>query len=126
MNADVKLLRQMMMFACIGAVNTLVHGGAVILAIEIFALNQISSNVIGFFIANVISYMLNSKYTFSRTLNLRSYLFFVFSSLNILALTLLFSSLSHFMDWHYLVGLALVLFVSPLISFLVNKRFVFK
>lgn len=126
MISNVKLLRQMMMFACIGAVNTLVHAGAVIIAIEVFVLNQVSSNVIGFFLANLISYVLNSKYTFLRDLGLKAYLLFVFSSLNILALTLLFSSLSQFMGWHYLVGLALVLFVSPLLSFFVNKRFVFK
>lgn len=126
MNADAKLLRQIIIFSCIGAVNTLVHAGVVIIAIEIFYFNQISSNVIGFFLANLVSYVLNSKYTFLRKLNIKAYLLFVFSSLNILALTLLFSSLSQFMDWHYLIGLALVLLVSPLISFLVNKRFVFK
>jgi putative flippase GtrA len=51
-------------YSLIGIVNTSIHSFSVFVFIEKINLDIIISNVLAFFISNIISYILNSSYTF--------------------------------------------------------------
>lgn len=117
--------REFLFFGLIGILNTLLHSSAVIVSVEFFSINPIIGNIIAFFIANVFSFSMNSKYTFKVSYTWNRYIKFLIASQVSLILTIIFSSLAEYMEWHYLIGLLLVIFIAPLLTFLVQKTFVF-
>lgn len=117
--------REFLFFGLIGILNTFIHSSAVIISVEFFSINPIIGNIIAFFIANVFSFSMNSKYTFKVSYTWTRYMKFLIASQVSLILTILFASLAEYMRWHYLVGLLLVIFIAPLLTFLVQKTFVF-
>ena len=58
------ILNQFIRFASVGAVGTLMHYGALILLVQIMALNAILASTAGFVIGALTNYQLNYHYTF--------------------------------------------------------------
>ncbi|MFA0608575.1 GtrA family protein [Vibrio sp. 10N.222.49.B4] len=117
--------KSLIKFGTIGVVNTLVHTTLVILAVEIVRLNPVLSNIIAFFITNILSYFMNAYWVFSSKVSVSKYLKFLFASATALIGTVLFSSLAEAMNWHYLIGIVLISTVLPLITYFVYKVWVF-
>jgi putative flippase GtrA len=118
--------KQFLIFCAFGAVNTLVHGSAVIIQVDSLGFNQVPANIVAFFIANILSYAMNSRFTFDQRLSLGRYLKFLGSSLATLVITLVISTAGEMLSLHYLVTTATLIVVAPVITFTLLKKFAFR
>lgn len=112
-------------FGLVGVANTAVHAGIVIALMEAFAPLAFVANGVAFVFANLMSYALNSRFTFKTPVSFLSYRRFLLVSLVSLALTLLITSLVEYLGWHYGVGLIMVILVVPVLNYLVMKIWAF-
>ncbi len=127
-NKIIKLVKknlQIIYFAAIGFLNTLVHGSVLVTAVELFLLDVTVSHFLAFCTANIFSYIMNSKLTFKSLLSFKRYRRFFLASLLSLGMTLLVSRLADMYGLHYLIGFILVIGVVPILSFLVMKFWTF-
>lgn len=103
----------------------MIHGAVLIFAVEQLSIDVVISNLLAFCIANLSSYLMNSRLTFKKAMSFLRYLRFFLASMLSLGLTLFISWVAEFYGAHYLVGfLAIVIFV-PALSFLVMKFWAF-
>jgi len=116
----------LMMFAMIGVLITFVHCIFVMGFVELLNFNPVIANIIAFCISNIFYYLMNCICTFAVVPSRLGYLKFLLGSVSSFILTVTFSALAEYMDWHYLVGLLLIIVISPLITFLVYKSWVFR
>ncbi|MGD9887933.1 MAG: GtrA family protein [Halothiobacillaceae bacterium] len=116
---------QFLPFAIIGFVNTFIHGSILVLSVERLDLDITASHLLAFFIANMFSYIANSKITFKSPITLLRYKRFFLASLLSLSLTLLLSWVANFYGLHYLAGFALIVVLVPVLNFIVIKTWVF-
>ncbi len=112
-------------FALVGFANTAVHALVVVGLMEAVAPPAAISNGAAFIIANLMSYALNSRFTFRMPMNLSGYRRFLLVSLVSLVLTLLITSVVEYAGLHYSIGLLMVIFVVPVMNFLVMKIWAF-
>lgn len=112
-------------FGLVGVANTVVHAGIVITLMEVCAPPAFVANGVAFFFANLMSYTMNSLFTFRLPMSFLGYRRFLLVSLVSLALTLLITSVIELLGWHYSVGLILVIFVVPLLNYLAMKVWAF-
>lgn len=120
-----KRYAQLITFAMIGVVNTLIHGSVLLMTVEWLALTVPIAHLVAFNIANLSSYLMNSSLTFKIPLSLRRYMRFYMTSLLSLGLTLLVAWASDLYGLHYLLGFGLVVMVVPLLTFVVMKFWTF-
>nr|WP_220460332.1 GtrA family protein [Pseudomonas juntendi] len=109
----------------VGVTNTLVHAGIVVTLMELLAPPAYVANGVAFMFANVMSYILNSRFTFKTPASFLGYRRFLLVSLVSLALTLAITSLVEFLGWHYAFGLLMVIFVVPVLNYIVMKLWAF-
>ncbi|MEE4140281.1 GtrA family protein [Pseudomonas viridiflava] len=112
-------------FGLVGVANTAVHAGIVIALMEVFAPPAFVANGVAFIFANLMSYALNSRFTFRTPASFAGYRRFLLVSLVSLALTLLITSIVEYLGWHYGVGLVMVIFIVPVLNYLVMKLWAF-
>lgn len=112
-------------FGLVGVANTVVHAGIVIALMETFAPPAFLANGVAFMFANLMSYVLNSRFTFKIPVSFLCYRRFLLVSLLSLVLTLLITSIVEYQGWHYGVGLILVILVVPALNYLVMKMWAF-
>ncbi|AUA32235.1 GtrA family protein [Pseudomonas sp. SGAir0191] len=113
-------------FGLVGVANTAVHAGIVVALMETVAPPAFIANGIAFCFANVMSYLLNSRFTFRTPASFLGYRRFLAVSLLSLGLTLLITSVVEHLGLHYAVGLVMVIFVVPVLNYLVMKLWAFK
>lgn len=112
-------------FGLAGVANTAVHAGIVIALMEAFAPPAFIANGVAFVFTNLMSYALNSRFTFRTPVSFLGYRRFLLVSLVSLALTLLITSIVEYLGWHYGVGLVMVILVVPVLNYLVMKIWAF-
>lgn len=112
-------------FGLVGVANTVVHAGIVIALMEAFAPPAFVANGVAFVFANLMSYALNSRFTFRTALSFSGYRRFLAVSLVSLVLTLLITSAVEYLGWHYAVGLLMVILVVPVLNYIVMKLWAF-
>lgn len=117
--------RQFVLFGLIGVVNTGVHSAVVVGLVEGGLTTPVPANVAAFFLANVFSFFANSRCTFRVAPSLTLYRRFLTVSLTTLGLTVALSGLAEWMEWHYLVGLLLVIVLGPVLAFVMHKTYAF-
>ena len=108
-------------FGVAGMVSTLVHTTIAISALRLAGLNTLESNTCGFVVAVVVSYYLNTVWSFRKQLN-KVYFrrFLVVNSISFSCLVCI-SVLSEKMAWMPLAGILLASLFIPLVSFLSHK-----
>ncbi len=116
---------QFLRFAMVGVANTAVHAGVVIGLMETLAPPAAVANACAFIVANLMSYCINSRFTFRVPMSWLGYRRFLLVSLVSLGLTLLITSWVEYMGWHYGVGLLMVVFIVPVLKFIVRKLWAF-
>ncbi|EJN18800.1 putative membrane protein [Pseudomonas sp. GM78] len=116
---------EFIIFGLVGVANTAVHASIVIALMEIFAPPAFVANGVAFVFANLMSYALNSRFTFKTPVSFLGYRRFLVVSLVSLALTLLITSIVEYLGWHYGVGLVMVILVVPVLNYLVMKIWAF-
>ena len=119
------MLFQFMKFNLIGIINTLI-GFSIILGLMYVGISATVSNVIGYSIGAVISYVLNSKYTFKSSINQQKTMirfFMVLGIAYIINFVTLQGLLTLINPYIAQIGAAMVYTGS---SFIMAKYFVFK
>lgn len=116
---------QFLTFAAIGVVNTLVHGSILTLAVEWMLTPVVLAHLFAFCIANVFSYVMNSRLTFRVSMTLARYIRFLAASLLALGLTLFLAWVMDRLGFQYLVGFLLIVVLVPIISFMLMKFWAF-
>ena len=112
-------------FCCIGVANTAIHASIVLGLVELAGVGSTLANAAAFFISNLFSYFCNARFTFKSDLSPQQYLRFLSSSLTVLATTVIIAGLGELLEIHYMIATLCLIAVSPIISFLVVKRFAF-
>ncbi|WEF32926.1 GtrA family protein [Pseudoduganella chitinolytica] len=118
--------RALLVFALIGALNTLLHSGTVVALVEGLRAHPVAANVAGFALANTFSYFANCHLAFRQPPSWQRYRKFLAVSMVSLLLTVLLSTLAEALHWHYLAGLALVLVCGPVLTFFLHKTVTFR
>jgi putative flippase GtrA len=121
-----KTKHEFLIFGMIGVLNTLIHAGIVIISVEYFFLNPILGNIMAFFMANILSFFMNCKYTFQIQPSVSVYKKFFLASLIALGSIFSLSTIAEILEWHYLIGLMLVIIISPVLTFILQKLWTFK
>ena len=116
---------QFLTFAVIGVVNTIVHGSILTLAVEWMQTPVVIAHLFAFSIANLFSYVMNSRLTFMAAITITRYVRFFLASLLSLCLTLLLAWMMDRFGFHYLVGFLLIVVLVPVLSFLLMKFWAF-
>lgn len=116
---------EFMRFGLVGVANTTVHAGIVISLMEAVAPPAFVANGVAFFFANLMSYSLNSQFTFKIPMSFLGYRRFLLVSLVSLVLTLLITSVIEYLGWHYGIGLIFAILVVPVLNYLVMKIWAF-
>ncbi|KQQ65594.1 hypothetical protein ASF84_25130 [Pseudomonas sp. Leaf127] len=116
---------QFMTFAVIGVCNTLIHAAAVVVCVELLHFSPTLANGVAFMLANLVSYFLNSTYTFKTSISLYKYYRFFVASLLSLGLTLLIAYIGTLLQVHYLFSLLAAIFIVPVLNFFVLKAWAF-
>lgn len=117
--------RQFLLFSTIGIVNTAIHGVVLMGCVEIWGLAVVLSHLISFSFANIVSFVLNSLYTFHTKISFRRYAKFWVASMISLGLTLSLSWLFNEFGFYYMVGFVVIVIAVPIVSFLVMKFWAF-
>jgi len=116
---------QFVKYNLVGIINTIV-GFSIIFALMFFGISPVNSNLTGYTIGSVLSFYLNSRYTFNSTENSRSQIILFFMVLffsyllNLLVLQLLLDFVNPYIAQFFSAV------VYTLSSFLLMKFFVFK
>ena len=113
-------------FCCVGACNTAIHIGLVLLQVEVFLLAPPTANVIAFLFANMASYLLNSTWTFQKKTSAKLYLKFFLVSLIGLAISWSAVRLTVYLQLHYLIGVIGSISLVVIVGYALNRHFVFK
>ena len=117
--------REIALFALVGVTNTLVHGLVLAGAVEFLLLPLLVSHTVAFGVANLFSYVVNSRLTFRMPLSVSRYVRFLAASLVALALTLGIAAAADHWGLDYLYGFAIVVVTVPVFSFVVVKFWAF-
>lgn len=118
-------LQQFVKFSMIGAINTLIHIIITISIVELLHFHPIVANSLAFLSANMFSYWANSRWSFRTKLSGMRFVRFVTISIVGLLITVGGSGLAEIMNWHYLVGVAIVVCALPILTFVLHKYWTF-
>jgi len=121
------LSREFLAFCTIGVVNTVVDFAVFFLAIELLGADKITANVLAWFFAVQLSYVLNSRLTFTQAahqLNFKALGKFMLSGIvGMVVATLALLLLSQFM--HLMLAKLVSIFIGLVFNFSLAKYFVF-
>lgn len=118
--------RQFALFLCIGLGATTVHVVIAAHLIENHMVPPALGNAIAFVFANLFSYFSQSAYVFQVPPSPVQYWRFLSVSLGGLALVAALSSGLEALGFHYMVGIAAVVLVLPIVTFGVHSLWVFR
>lgn len=118
-NFEMKIVK----YASVGIINTLVHWAVFVFLYSWVLKSQALSNLIGFNVAVVVSFFLNSKWTFRKPGSLRRFVYFS-SFMALMAFSVGFASDQ--MRIYPLLTLVFFSGVSFLVGFLYSRFFVFR
>jgi putative flippase GtrA len=116
-----------MKFGVVGVIGTLIHSGTIIFMVEILNEKPIISSVVGFLFSFIVSFYLNSKWTFASRSNLRTLFRYLGVSLAGLFLNIMimyfFNSL---LEIWYIYAQIIVIVVVPIHNYILSKFWAFK
>ncbi|MFF2157530.1 GtrA family protein [Paenibacillus chitinolyticus] len=122
-----KRLSQFFKYGVIGIIGTAVHTGTLAFLVEIYHIKPLVASICGFIVSLVISYFLNSRFTFSQRRNVYVFIKYCVVSLTglFLNLVLLFLVVNILNSW-YVYGQVLSIVIVPICNFTLNKVWAFK
>jgi putative flippase GtrA len=116
------LKKQFSLYALIGVLNTGVHW-VIFGLLYWFEFSQALSNLAGFLVASLFSYVVNSKVTFEAKLHLGRYLLFM---LGMASISLIVGHTADLFELHPLITLVSFSVISLVLGFLWSKLVVFR
>ena len=113
-------------FALVGIAATLLHITLAIFLIEKLALSPGAANGIAYVLANMVSYIANTQWSFKSQLGLETWGRFVAVSAFAWGLTVGIASAVDRLGGHYLLGIGLVVSLVPVLSFFAHRCFTYR
>lgn len=121
-----ELIRQVFSFACVGVTATLVHYVVAVFFTDIATISVFLSNVMGYCAAVSISIFGHSIFTYKTKINaIIARRFIVVSLATLLASEAILLGLTSLLDLHHRIALAVVVSTVPVVSFFINKFWVY-
>ncbi len=111
-------------YAFVGGISTLIHVLIASLYIFFISSSVFQSNVIGFLIAYVFSYLVQTKYVFEHEVSKEKAIKYFIVQFGALLIAILASDL--FSAFNSYVRTLIVVFLMPLITFLIHKVWTFR
>lgn len=113
--------QQLFRFASVGLLNTALHATVALYFIHFWQFQSTGANLIAFTVANTVSYLLNTLWSFSSTVNTRTASrFFSISIISLACVLLVSSAFDYFQVTPYFSVLALTVAL-PLVNFMAHK-----
>ena len=112
-------------FVLTGAVATLVHSSITVALVELAHLHPSAANGLAYLVASIVSYVINTRYSFRSHYSFATWLRFILVSLLAGSLA---AAIAWFVDWtggQYFVGLGIIVTVLPMFSFLAHRYFTY-
>lgn len=113
-------------FCVVGVGNTLVHTAVVVALVEGARCRPTYGNVAAFMVANLVSYLVNSHWTFQASASLKVYGRFLAVSLIGAGISMAAMALALKLHFHYLVGVAASVVAVAVVGYGLNCLFVFR
>lgn len=113
-------------FASVGVLSTLVHVTVSVWLIAGLGQSPVFANATAFVVATLIAYTLNTLWSFSARLETASLVRYVSVSLVGFFSTIAISALAQALSLHYGVGIALVVLLVPVISFVLHRVWTYR
>lgn len=121
-----KLLKQIFAFGCVGVVATVVHYSVALFFIEFVRINIFVANILGYAAAVLVSLFGHSVFTYKKKVNNHIAQRFVIVSLSTLAVSQGVLFLLEFqLELNHQTALAIVVLSIPIVSFFLNKFWVY-
>lgn len=122
------MIGKMFRYGVVGIIGTGIHFGTLILLVEIFSLDPVISSTIGFILTLIVSYILNYFWTFaSSQAHSRAIFRYAVVSISGLLLNAIIMYITvNILDWHYVLGQTVVIFVIPITNFALNNWWSFR
>lgn len=125
-HTDSAQMKPLMRFIATGVAATCIHFVVAILAIELVRLSPPIANSLAFVAATIFSYLVNTYWSFQTESTLQNAVKYWLAACLGFCLAYGLSSLAEYLNWHYLVGIALVVCVVPLVNFLVHSKWTYR
>jgi len=110
----------------IGGIAVVLHFLIVIFIVEQWLLHPSAANAIAFVLATIFSNIANTYWSFETKVSRTIFLRFWSVALLGLCLAVLISSTAEYFGLHYLVGILLVVSVTPIVSYTLHKNWTYK
>lgn len=110
-------------YAIIGGISTLIHAG--VASLYIFALSDtvFEANIIGFLVAYVFSYIMQSTYVFKHMISITKAVKYFIVQFSSLLISILISNV--FQDLNSYIKTFIIIGFMPLITFIIHKFWTF-
>jgi putative flippase GtrA len=121
-------VQKILSYGFVGVIGTIVHFLTLIILVEVFKVGPILSSVIGFILTVILSFFLNSTYTFKGENRKRKYVFVKYVIVSLVGLSvnslIMFFTIT-FLSLHYSIGQCIVIISIPVLNFLLNNFWTF-
>jgi len=117
---------QLTRFIVTGVGATLVHFIVAVFAIEMLTFSPPSANSLAFVVATCFSYLVNTYWSFQTSSTVSNAIRYWLAACLGFVLAYSLSAFAEYLDWHYLIGIFLVVCVVPLVNFAVHSNWTYK
>ncbi len=119
-------LQKLFRFGLSGLIASGLHTLVAIMAITMAQLSPATANGLAFLIATLLSYQLNTRWSFSAVVERKNFYRFIIVSAIGLLLAVSISGIAEHFGFNYLIGIALVVCTVPIVSFLFHNFWTYK
>lgn len=122
-------IRKVISYGVVGVIGTIVHFATLVILVEVFGRDPISSSLIGFILTVIISYILNKTYTFQVKNKKDTILFLKYAAVSVTGFVmnyLIMYLTVEIFTIHYAIGQTIVVVCIPVTNFLLNNYWAFK
>lgn len=112
-------------YATVGVIGTLIHTLILSFCVEVLEFVPIISTCIGFLFSLIVSYILNSLWTFKQKNKNSFFKYFITCSLGLVINVLIMFIVVDLLKYLYLIGQALAIIIVPVFNFFLSKKWVF-
>lgn len=120
------LLRRALRFAMTGLLVTALHAVAAVLFMHLILANPPLANGFAFLVATVVSYLINTLWSFSSRLHGRTLYRFVLVSTGGFGLAMLVAWVAQSAGLNYLAGIAAVALIIPVFTFILHNFWTYR
>jgi putative flippase GtrA len=116
-------------YGIVGVIGTVTHFSVLVILVELFNQSALLSSSIGFIVTVLISFVLNSKYTFKQGKDHNHIKFMKYAIVSCTGFLLNYVMMYTFVEilsFHYSIAQGFVVIVLPISNFLLNNYWTFK